>query len=319
MAKSKMLLMVGAVLAVLVLVLCGFMVTREMAALGKTQGALKKLRTNIETLRKTDPYPTSDNVAMQNQNVEVLQKKLDDMMAALQKSNFVVPEGTAAGFVDRLGKLRKELLKMAEASGTRVPDKFAFGFDRWADGASLPDATQLDELNRQLSVATVLCGVLFEEGALEVSKVIREEVAEPVAPVMADGESASTAEAAPVESAPTNRFDRVRFTVEFLAQEPSFFRILNRLAADPMFMVVSSVAMTKDVPDVRMPARPTAKDDDSGKAKEAEVDPTQRIMVSGPSVDGGMRLTLVVDAYHFPGAEPEPTAAATESTPVEER
>lgn len=306
MKKSNQTLLIGGVITAVVAVVCIVMAVRASAQAALLQKKLKKLHGDLVAASTKDPYPSGANVTIQNQNVEAIEAKAAELMKGLSKAVIPVQAGTASSFVDRLEKARRELVKTAGAAGTLVPERFAFGFERWSDGAALPDAAILVPLNRQLSAVVRTCEILFDAGALEISKIVREEIEVPVAPIPED-EGDGVVETGPGDGATSGDdqpFKRVRFTVDCVLREKELVTLLNRLAADPMFLVVGSLTLSKDRPDIRMPAPPSR----DGRG-ESGADPNEKIMVAGPGVQSGLRLSLVIDAFHVEGEDADPADA----------
>jgi hypothetical protein len=257
-------------------------------------------------------------VEIENENAAALQGAFANVLAQLKKGQIKPPRMTPSTFIRLLGRKRQALRIAAAGTNatktaeTALPDKFAFGFDPYFAGQR-PKPEHVEDLTRQLLVLERLFDVLFDANVRSILSVQRDAVETRMPPPKGEA-------AAPL-------YSRLHFAFRFTAGESDLLHVLDRLAAEKMFVVVTSLSVQKDGPDVAVvaeqePARASAPADAAtsisalfgGPAPAPKGDgetvkprprpedlPRSERMVCGPRVAKPVTVGLEVDVYRFDG------------------
>jgi hypothetical protein len=236
--------------------------------IGRLNDTRKKLdATAREVGRYYDqkPFASDENIAAQKKNVLEIDGAFSNLVQQL-KTGQVEPSGSSpAVFMDMLAERRNKLESAGRAKGVVMPSGFAFGFDRYFQrGSALPDKNNVPRLNQQLTMVESLCNELFKE-RIRINGLGREEFEEggsgPAAP--SPGHRSRVAGAGGVQilnranpqsgvKAPGELWAKMRFILDCSGKEQAILNVLNHLAKNPMFVVVTFVSIEKEGPDVRM-------------------------------------------------------------------
>ncbi len=314
-AKKIIAAAVGTV-AVLVLAATGFLLYRGIIQLHAVQQNLSVAAQQLDGIYGKNPFPSPGNAKIEKENADLGRKALLSMQELFRKDQ-VLPdnEKSPSAFISTLGERKKKLTEMA---GDAVPDpaKFSFGFGRYFEGGgALPAPDNVPRLTQQLLMIDEICRALFQSKIDLLTSVTREEF---------EGGTGRAAVAAddPLRNAGKMGQEalsaRLHFVFEFSAREKALIGVLNRLASHPLFIVVTSLDVAKEQPDVQMPVKPAPGEEVDSKEVPPQVGqvavtnaPTTRAMLSGPMLEKPMKVRLAVDVYWFrEGEGGQPAAAA---------
>ncbi len=315
MKKKKVILLVAAGVAVVLLLVAGFLLYRGVVSLNKVKSDLKSAEDSLDRLYKKNPFPSEDNVKVERDNTSLLTTWKAKLLNELRKGQ-IVPDRdkSPSAFISILTEKVKELTdQAAQLHPETVGENFAFGFGRYftADGAR-PDPMHVPRLTQQLLIVEGLTKVLLEEEVGRIALIEREEfeVEKRGAPNLSEvgiiGE--------------TNLFAKLHFTFEVATDEEALLGILNRFAKYDQFVVVTSVNMSKSVPDVKDATRAVderEEDEDEDVDFDAPQTPTptgvesnamtrEERVVSGSELERPMMVRLDVDVYWFGAAKAGP-------------
>jgi len=326
---------------VLFLAASGLLVRNIMQYREKEQD-FNRLRSRLTQLYRSEVFPSDENVALERENREQLETWFERLITKLGEENISRADRSPPQFVERLELSRNTLRRQANRSRIRLPDAgtdFAFGFERYAGTGLLPSLEDVPRLTEQLIIVTRLVRLMYESEITALSAIRRdvfeEETAaeEPRSREPASGRRG----AAPVRGRTPDRtravrsprqpgvlgaedmFATYRFVFEFSAREEALTKLLNALAANPMYTVVRTIRLRKDVPSM-VPTqaegtgadrRPQSSETDVsflfGGGEEATQEPgaaptpllgTSR-PVSGIEMETPMQVRLEVDVYKF--------------------
>lgn len=315
-AVTALVLLIGAV-GVLV---PAFMLIKGVMALGEADGRLQSTQRQLQSFYDRKPFPSAPNVETERRNAEQVGLWRSNAIERLSVGQFEIPAKTPSTFKNFLYDHLTELGRLAVSNGIVVPRDFPYGFSRYAGGAGELPTTEDQIPTRmagQLLMIRQLCEALFGERIAELHAVTREEFAAEGSggaraddPYAAYSRQPNRPAAQPVVTAqdkPRDQFDIHPFSLEFTATEDAFFRVLNRLAASPMLVVVTGVKFDKTGADVlgapqsaggegatAIPAPGAAGGPEALKALTR----VQRL-VSGPEIEAPLRVKLDVDVYRI--------------------
>jgi len=269
------------VLFVLVTVFLGVEISRYCRATRIAQEARKRLN----DFYARDPFPSEENVAQVTKNRDIAADVFATLHTKLKAGQITAPAGLQpVDFQNRFNEEQSALLAEATAKDVHVPERFAFGFERYAEG-ELPKEEHVPRLVQQLRMIDRLCRVLYEARIRELKSVTREEfegLLQAVDPGRARSRGGRLGAADQAEALKNaglieagELFAKLRFGLEFVASEGSLLEILNRLGADPLFVSVVSVSVKNEKdgaePLVQVGAAARARAESGGAGADASV------------------------------------------------
>ncbi|MBN1558556.1 MAG: Amuc_1100 family pilus-like protein [Lentisphaerae bacterium] len=324
MTKKRIVLIVAGGIAVLLVLGAAFLLFRGIRGFAEAERKLQNAEAKLRRFYGEDPFPSRENVARVRENADVLEQWGEKLVAALGEGQIEVPQKTPSTFMNLLSVTENGLVRLAEASGTDLPDGFTFGFGRYSAQGILPAPGDVPRLTEQLMLVDRLCRILLDERVRAITRLEREtferdETAEPEAaraparrtrrPARrpARGESGEDAPDAVGPEGSFDFFSKQHFSMAFTAHERAVVGILNRLAAEPLFLVVTSVRVTKPRGDVELPSFSVEAETPgavSGAGGGESPSRRERI-VCGPEKAVPMEVTLELDVYRFAGQSGE--------------
>lgn len=331
--KTKIALMIVMSVEVVLVVLIGLLLVSARARLGTASKGLKDAWSALVAIYHRNPFPERSNVEAMRRNRDDLEKEVKSLLDQMRKGQLpAADEGDSPlQWVARLSKMQNDLRTRAIEARITMPEKFAFGFDKYDDGRP-PPRNAVPRLSKQLKIVERICSVLYEAEAKEVAKIKRVEFESISASSPARGRTeAPAAESGAEDKELTDEaiFETLyktpeRFTFEFGAKEANLVRALNSLAKDPMFVVVASMEITSNSgvvqdgqettvdrrkyrrralaggdPDNLFP-EPEEGDEDVRETKQ-NVDSRKRPqrIVSGKAQEANANIVMTIDVYTF--------------------
>jgi flagellar basal body-associated protein FliL len=313
--KKAWLWIIASVLAVLLLGGLVFLLFRAMTQSKAAAEVLESGRGRLVNFYDRDPFPSHTNVVVEKSNAALMRQWREDLLRTLSANQVAAPGKTPAQFEIFLTAKSKELRDSAARNGVRLPAGFSFGFARYADGRALPEAREdlPTHLAEQLVIVEHICRLLFDSKVSELVSVVRDEFpiergesfGAPVSPGTPAGSGgpgrlkrlqqapAAAQPAAAGEKAPAApSYRKLHFIFELRAGEPVVVDVLNRLAADPVFIVVTSVEV-ETVADLQLGAQPKREDVTNATARV-----TAKV-VCGPELTEPAQVKIDLDVYRF--------------------
>ena len=319
-SKRKILLGIFWTVGVLlVLAAVGFLlweVRRFMIA----NGELKETRKSLDRLYHANPFPSDANIEREKDNLKALEGEYERLTLELRHGQVEPPDWKQPTvFMARFWEHRRQLMADAKAQGVGLPEEFGFGFNRYLKGDP-PAPDDVPRLAQQLTIVSNLCSVLYGAKVSDVKALWRDEFDSP----QASGSSGGDVESA----APTGRrrasagvvtaesgtrhatdpaagilqsgalFARFHFTLVFDAKEDVLTDVLNRLAKNSMFIVVTEANITAPEGQVAKATRHVAAGETQKRDDRARDD---RILSGRESAPLGVKLEL--DVYRFAPAK----------------
>jgi hypothetical protein len=317
-------------IAATVLLVLGFM------SFYRAESALSVSKGQLEYLYSRNPFPSEQNLAIENKNLGALRHELNQLAAAMSRGQVEAVEQSPAKFVTQFWEVRKALLAKAHEAGVKVADTFDFGFGRHMTG-TLPAAKDVARLTQQLRIVETLCAVLTGARITELRGIGREEFeaeavaggaarpaeegrgrgrrAEPAAPTALNGVNPETGTISEGQL-----FGRWHFVLNFTGRENAVIQVLDALSRNPLFIVVTRVELTGDGNVIVQGNEMAAKARDAAVETEGEA-PVAKATLSELSRDlrivcgrdTPVSVRLEVDVYQF-----AKQAEAAEAAPAAE-
>ena len=247
------------------------MLVRSILQYREQEQAFNRLRSRLTQLYRAEVFPSEENVTLERENREQLEGWFEDLLAELGKENISRDDRSPSQFIGRLERTRNTLRQQADRDRIRLPEagtNFAFGFERYAGTGLLPSPDDVPRLTEQLIIATRLTRILYDSEITSLRAIQRDVFEETTTPEQPREPTVTRRGAAPApRRGPDTRqpvraarqpgirgegdmFATYRFTLEFDAREEALARFLNALASTPMYTVVRTVRLRKEVPEM---------------------------------------------------------------------
>ncbi len=266
MKHFKILLLAASLLAVVLLLLGGWRLSRSLARAREARAVRDREFNRLKELYASKPFPSAANVRQIQHDTEALAHIRGTMTEAVSAGNIPLQELSPSLFIQALQRsLRDRLLGQAPiVDGARVvPDNFAFGFDRYLGaGAPMPAVGDVPRLAQQLKMVERLVDEIYAAriGALRALRRAEFETvvaaAEPDMPAAARRREGRAAAAAALGMVETPLYHAQRFSLELSGHQTAICDLLNRLAAMDLFVIVTEVNLRKRAEDIKTPPPP---------------------------------------------------------------
>jgi hypothetical protein len=347
MKTAKIIIISGCTLGAVLFMGAGFMLYRGITGFNQSRNNLDKLKISLEQHYKSKIFPSRENVKIELENADQADEWFNNLISTLSKGNIVSTERSPSIFITTGNTVRRNLRKKARKAGTVMPDSksaFAFGFERYTrNDGTLPKSEEVPRLIEQLVIINRICAILFENNIKEISSVKRDEfesIGNIVPGVDVDNSGSRrrsgrsrNSRSARTHSRPTavhrasdnvsmvgiigedSLYAKMHFVFEFRAKEKALLDILNALSTGKMFVVVTSVSLSKSTPDlVPKIVDPAEAEPDAGigfggshtKKEDKPVEPPKlgpNYPVCGIKMEIPMDIHLELDVYKFKEAD----------------
>jgi hypothetical protein len=212
--------------------------------------ALDAVTTRLQQLYRRDPFPTKANVRKEAENLKDVVDRYNELNELLRAGQVNLQPMKAIDFMQFREKSLRKLWSSLQSARIKFPEKYAFGFDKY-EGGQMPNSGDVPRLVQQLKIIEALCDILQEAGITELATIERDNFEQ-----AARGADASSGRrgappsggASPSESAGNapggdKMVSSQHFKISVKAKENAVIEMLNLLASQPMFMVVTRVEM----------------------------------------------------------------------------
>ncbi len=325
MSKQRTYLLIGAAVSgILVLVTAGITATGINKATA-LRDEMKSSYSKLENFFKKNPFPSAENVATEEKNLDLLKERYATLMKELSKNEVVVkgvhtPGSFSKTCEETVNALRKDAPQGAGDASVIVPG-FNFGFQRYdiSKEGKPADQKNVSRLLCQLRMTDMLVRFFYDAGILKLDSVLREEFDAASDDTGASrgrgrvgrGRSASSSssdvtldkiEEEPILDAPF-ALDRQRFGFVFLAKESALFSLMDKINSMWPFAQISNFEFIKNGKDVIFPlsAGEVAAATEVAGIIKPPAGVTTRI-VSGALREAPVKVIMTIDIYTF-GAE----------------
>ncbi len=259
--------------------------------------AMDNVMTRLQQLYRRDPFPAAENVRAEDENLKDVTDRYNELVERLRLGQVDLQSMEAADFMQFLEQSLRKLRGRLQKARIRFPEKYAFGFDKYAVG-QLPAPGDIPRLVQQLKIIEALCDILEQAAITELVSIVRVNFEQAA-------RGAMPAKAADVSAGGGKLFSSQHFDIEVKARENAVITMLNLLASHPMFMVVTRIEMNNLLQEystggsaagqaaaARLPGTPGT----SGVSRASASDAHERQVVLGREE---LIVKLGVDVYQF--------------------
>jgi hypothetical protein len=169
--KRNMALVISGVVVLVALGGAGFYLFTRISADKDADAELAAAQQTLQEFVGKSPFPNQENVKFAKQHQQQLQGYLDRCLKFFPKTVTMTPELTNR-FSVFLATTLADLHAAARAANVTVPTNFAFGFSAQKEQLQF-EASALPKLITQVTDVRNMCGVLFQSGIYEITKVQR--------------------------------------------------------------------------------------------------------------------------------------------------
>lgn len=222
--------------------------------LGKATKAADKSERNFTRLINSTPTPSDSNVTISNTNVLELSDKLATMREELERGTKVNPSldgvQVTAGIQQFISKFKSLAASHEDENGPaeiKIPEGFAFGFDRFKLESTVPeDPSEIALLDKQRDILDFLLSELFKTNPQGITAVKREVARKIVGDDFSVSDDPSIFKiSSSVSSSVDGAIDTIAFEISFSGKTQSLREYLNRLAQFERPIVVRSINVTR--------------------------------------------------------------------------
>ncbi len=328
-------LMIGGGIALALFIAGLVFLFRLQGEYNRTKRDFQAAQGEITRIGSAPISPTTNNIRILEENARQVEQLLSSTLESMAEEQVESLEISRADFPALLERTFLSLGEVATESQVQLPERFAFGFDRYAAG-SLPNLDQIPRLTRQLIMVKELVETISRSGVRELTEVSREEF-EDILPddplATADSRDMSRGAAARSQAGRGDQssvpdplaaslYSAERFTLSFAGRDEAIWKALNALSSHKLFVVVRSVTLQneaytpKESPESRSstgrsraPARTRAPARSLGSLIQA-ASPTTTVTTDGVELPRSheervvagrelVRATLEVEVYRF--------------------
>ncbi|MBP7275455.1 MAG: Amuc_1100 family pilus-like protein [Kiritimatiellae bacterium] len=252
-------LIASASLAILLVLISAFAATRAAVRAASVQANLQQTQTQLQAIENRKPFPNAGNIEKLKLEQVRLEASFTNLYMEIARRQSKPVEIEAARFNPYMANVFNGLREKAVANNVTLPDRFLFGFDRYA--SSRPQPEHIERLIRQIEWVNKVSSVLFDAKVRDLVSIERDvfEERQQNAPatgapdpggfslrnqMMGGGESSSTdllKAADGYEEDADKLYTRERMIFTFNAREAAVWRVLNELPKMPFFNVVAAV------------------------------------------------------------------------------
>ena len=206
--------------------------------------ALDAVTTRLQQLYRRDPFPAAANVHKEAENLKDVIDQFNELNELLRAGQVNLQPMEAADFMQFLEKSLRKLRDRLKKARIKFPEKYAFGFDKYA-GGRLPASDDIPRLVQQLKIIKTLCDIFQEAGITELVAIERDSFEQAARGAYASGRRGAPSPGAAASSPGGDKLvSSQHFKISVQARENAVIEMLNLLASQPMFMVVTRVEMT---------------------------------------------------------------------------
>lgn len=302
--KKTILIVVG-VLVLLIFLTAAVLLYLKYAEFEKTRQALNGMLAEQQRLFNRAPFPAIENITQENDNLDLIRLIFAELVGVVRFGQIEPVQQAPAAFNAQIWKVQKELLALAREKGVIVPPEFAFGFQRHMGGFP-PQHPDVPRLTQQLLIISELTKLLYDSRIVALRDIYREEfegsgAAAPVIKPLGVGQVMAnpiSKDAGLIAEGSLSGY--MHFTLRFDARESTLPEILNRLARDRMFIVVTRLEISGGVTSLSKPTtvQPAAQPGESPSPQPGKVLPRDERLVCGTH-ETTVLVTIDVDVYRF--------------------
>ena len=318
----------------LLLAAAGVMVSHGSRTYSVQREAYQNALARFNELCQRDPFPSETNVAIELNNVAVLTNMVDRLIRDLQKGRIDAKNMAPEAFISHIQNMARNLSKRMGEGGVRLPaPNYDFDFDQYVSKGIPPDPAHIPGLNYQFELVNVICGIMADAKIAELRSVKRYKFDVSGASAASTtsssrrgsrqspapaGQGAGAATNVSIESVPAGElFSKVHFSFSIVGSEDSIWTVLNQMAANSAFIVVSQfkllnpkaavseIAFAAPPPAVGAAPAPGAQGPEAAAPEAPRLPRAERVVIGNELVEAEVEL----DVYRF--ASPESRGAGS--------
>lgn len=336
MKTVKIIIISSCVIGGLLFLGAAFMLYRGVRDFNSAKQERAKVENTLKGYYKEPIFPSLKNVKHELDNSAKADEWFDSLESELTKGNVSSSETSPTKFKNAAYNVRRNLEARARKAGTELPDisaSFAFGFERYAGTeGTLPKSSDVARLIEQLAIVKRISTILFDNNIKSLLSVKRDIFEAPANVVNAGGSDRRGRERSRERSRDRNPsagsqpsafaknagiigsgdlYAKMHFVFEFRAKEKSLINILNAFSHNKMFIVVTSLSVSKKTPELipkvidqddekttrRGSVRNNNSSDDAGDIAVPRLGPDYP--VCGIKMEIPMDIRLEMDVYKF--------------------
>jgi hypothetical protein len=243
--KQHLVLVISSAITLILLLALGGSLFLSVKKYQKVKSEMAGNRETLIRLAGRKTLPGEANIAREREKRDILLADYNELYSLLSDGQVVPQKMGPTDFLyfreRTLHAIREALMK----SHVLFPEKYTFGFGGDYEKGVPPASTNIPRLTLQLKMTQQLCHIMAQAAVNEVVLFSREEF-----------ESAAAA-VAPVQPGQEQEeegaiYASQHFKMEFKARESSLLDFLNRLAASPMFTVVTFLDISNPKKEVNL-------------------------------------------------------------------
>jgi len=241
--KKYPVLSVSVAISLVLLIAMGVKLVSLTKAYYTENHALRAAMGRLQQLYHRNPYPSEENIEIESENYDKLLEAYKALNEKLSTGKIDPQQMEAADFMPLLENTLRRIRNCLDSTGIIFPPDYDFSFEKYATG-QLPTHDDIPRLVQQLKIIEKLCELLSEANITELISVSREEFEAAAAVIPGRrGRAAAQSENKKAQPEMKKPYDSQHFTIVFRATESTAMDVLNRLAKDLMFSIVTYVEM----------------------------------------------------------------------------
>ncbi len=263
---------------------------------------LKQMLETYDQLVKRQPYPNEKNLAILSSNIIKMAYTFNNLNDELQSGAVHIKQISNTEFMRLLEHKLSMLRTTMERKGIKLPEKYAFGFEKYASG-QLPTPEEVPRLMKQLFIIEQICTLMVNANIKELLLVNREVFESGVETVPKRGRGRGGSEAPQPAEQPTRQdtsgsslYTNEQFKVNFRCSEKSLLSILNSLASTPTFIRLKSLEVQNARKDFNIQNAPAMQKNDATSAGTNTNMYFARNIIIGRE---DLEVKLEIDVYSF--------------------
>lgn len=171
--KHKVLVFGGG-LAVVLLIAVGVMLIKSAVDYRHGQQELGQQTARLEALRSRQPFPSAENSAALEDNLDRMEFCAGELAAELMQDPFFADPVDVADFSARAQEVIELFRERANRAGVILPEGLEAGFARYSSGGAVPAPEHVARLVRQLYSVERVADVLVQCGVSSIREVSRD-------------------------------------------------------------------------------------------------------------------------------------------------
>lgn len=232
-----------------VLVFLGLIVLTffESKKLSETKLQVESADGQVKDLMYANPAPTEKNIRAAEKNLEELQGRLQSIHQELQEGAYLNASNDGVSVISSILRYISEYKKRVEnhvdingvSAPIKVPEEFAFGFERYYKTTIIPEGEIVPKLDKQRQILSYIFDKLIAADPTSIQSVKREDFESP-----SDKETGFKIDPA-ISARVPDAIDTLAFQITFTGYTPTLRKFLNSLAYFELPIVVRSVEVDR--------------------------------------------------------------------------